>query len=151
LIDPPIVGSAIVRPVHYIAKQQLFEIPILGWLIRQVNAFPVRREEHDVTAFKTAQRLLRSGEGVVLFPEGTRSRSGKLGRAKAGVGMLAAKTKAWVIPTYLHNTWNLWKFKKIVICFGRPFRFDEGSNYEQFSNQILDEIKKIQKEVGHVS
>jgi 1-acyl-sn-glycerol-3-phosphate acyltransferase len=151
LADPPLVGASISRPVHFIAKQQLFEIPLFGWLIRQVNAFPVRREERDVSAFKTAQRILESGQIVVLFPEGTRSRTGKIGRAKPGVGMLASKTKAVVIPTCLDNTQHMKKFKKIRIRFGWPMRFDGQLDYQQFSDAILNEVRKMQEEMHRVA
>lgn len=150
-LDPPMVGASLPRPVHFIAKQQLFEIPLLGWLILQVNAFPVRREERDVSAFKTAQRLLESGESVVLFPEGTRSRTGEIGHAKPGVGMLAYTTGALVIPTYVHNTNEMKRFKKIRVCFGAPMRFEGHRDYQHFSDAVLDEIRRMRREVQHVS
>lgn len=149
--DPPIVGASIFRPMHFIAKQQLFEVPILGWLIRQVNAFPVRREERDVSAFKAAQRLLESGEAVLLFPEGTRSRSGKLGKAKPGVGMLAAKTGAPVVPACVHNTPNMKRFKKLSVRFGEPLSYDPRLDYQQFSDAVLARILKMQEEFQHDS
>jgi 1-acyl-sn-glycerol-3-phosphate acyltransferase len=151
LLDPPMVGASISRPVHFIAKQQLFEIPVLGWLISQVNAFPVRREERDVSAFKTARRLLKSGEAVVLFPEGTRSRTGKIGKAKPGVGMLASRTGALVIPTYVHNTNEMRRFKRIRVCFGAPMRFEGHRDYQHFSDAVLDAIRRMQEEVQRVS
>jgi len=67
------VGSAIPYPVHFFAKEELFKIPVLGWYIRRVNAFPVNRGQGDIGAVKTAQRVLEAGEGLVLFPEGTSS------------------------------------------------------------------------------
>jgi len=151
LFDPPLVGASLPRPAYFFAKQQLFEIPVLGWLIRQVNAFPVRREERDISAFKTAQRLLLSGEALVLFPEGTRSRDGRIGSAKPGVGMLAAKTGASVVPTYVHNTHRMNRFKKVEVHFGRPLRFEGHRDYQHFADVILDEIRRMQKEVEHVS
>ena len=151
LADPPLVGASAPRPVHFIAKQQLFEIPVLGWLILQVNAFPIRREERDVSAFKTAQRLLEAGEAVVLFPEGTRSRSGSMGRAKAGVGMLAAKSGAVVVPTCVHNTQHMNKFKKISVHFGHPMKYDGHMDYQRFSDAVLEEIRRMWEKIEHHS
>lgn len=149
--DPPMIGASIPRPAYFFAKQQLFEIPVFGWCIRQVNAFPVRREERDVSALKTAQRLLESGEVLVLFPEGTRSRTGRLGKAKAGVGMLAAKTGAVVIPTYIHNSDKMKQFRKLEIHFGFPLKYEGHEDYQQFSNVILEKIRQMQEEVLRVA
>src|SRR5205823_6089098 len=118
--DPPLIGSSIKRPIHYFAKEELFHIPILGWLIAQVNAFPVKRLEHDVRAFKKAYSLLKSGEALLLFPEGTRSKTGELGKAKPGVGMLACKTQAPVIPAAIANSNRLSKLKPLKVHFGKP-------------------------------
>src|SRR4029077_11074004 len=74
LADPNLVGSAIPYPVNFFAKEELFSIPLLGWYIRHVNAFPVNRKEADLGAFKTPQRILEAGEGLVMFPEGGRRR-----------------------------------------------------------------------------
>jgi len=83
--------------VNYFAKEELFEIPVVGWYIRRVNAFPVNRNEADVGAVKTAQRILEAGEGLVLFPEGGRRRDPKRQwQAKSGVGLLACTTeRSW--------------------------------------------------------
>ena len=149
--DPPFVGISVPRTVHFIAKQQLFEVPILGWLIRQVNAIPVRREEHDVSVFKTAQRLLESGEAIVMFPEGTRSRTGHIGKAKPGVGMLAAKTGACVVPAYVHNTDQINRFKKVEVHFAPPLQFEGHRDYQHFADAVLEEVRRMQKEVERVS
>src|SRR3989338_6890538 len=87
--DPNLVGSCVKRPIYYFAKEELFRVPLLGWILAQVNAFPVKRQEHDVGAFKHAHKVLAANQAVLLFPEGHRSKTGELGKAKAGVGMLA--------------------------------------------------------------
>ena len=88
--DPNLVGSCVKRPIYYFAKEELFRVPILGWWIAQVNAFPVKRLEHDIRAFKKARALLSQGEGVLLFPEGHRSKTGELGPPKPGATVLQA-------------------------------------------------------------
>ncbi len=146
LADPPLVGSCIPRMIHFMAKQELFEIPVFGWIIRQVNAFPVKRVERDVGAFKTAQRLLLAGEAIILFPEGTRQRGGRLGRPKSGVGMLAVKTQCPVVPVYVHNADRLSSLKPLRVCFGRPLRAEADADYDAFSRRVMEAIADLKEE-----
>ncbi len=143
--DPPLVGSAVPRPIHFMAKQELFDVPVMGWVIRQWNAFPVKRMERDIGAFKTAQRLLLSGNCVILFPEGRRQKNGVLGKAKAGVGMLASKAKCAVVPVYIHNSGCMKSFKRVSVCFGDPMRPQENDDYQSFSDRIMDSIKNLKE------
>jgi 1-acyl-sn-glycerol-3-phosphate acyltransferase len=145
LADPPILGSAFPRPINFMAKQELFEIPFLGWLIRQVNAFPVKREEHDIGAFKTAQRLLKSQQVLILFPEGHRSRTGELGAAKSGVGMLAAKSGCGVVPCYVHNSGRLLKFRKLCVHFDKVIYPLENQTYQEFSEEVMNKIRQLKE------
>jgi len=87
--DPPIVGTASPRPVNFMAKAELFRIPLLGWLIRRTHAFPVRRGTTDREALRRAIRLLRSGRVLLVFPEGTRSPDGRLMEAEQGAAFIA--------------------------------------------------------------
>ncbi|HOW27076.1 MAG TPA: lysophospholipid acyltransferase family protein [Elusimicrobiota bacterium] len=143
--DPPLVGCMIRRMIYFFAKQELFEVPVFGWLIRQVNAFPVNRMEHDISAFKNAQRLLQAGGGLIMFPEGHRQKTGKLGRAKPGIGMLAKKSGVQVLPVYVHNTGRLTTFQPVWLCFGTPITVREDEEYQDFSNRVLDEIRKLKE------
>ncbi|MGQ0645514.1 MAG: lysophospholipid acyltransferase family protein [Elusimicrobiota bacterium] len=145
LADPPVVGCSVPRPIRFMAKQELFEIPVLGWIIRHVNAFPVRRVERDVSAFKTAQRILAAGEAMILFPEGTRQKNGVLGAPKPGVGMLAAKTGSPVVPVYAHNTGRLSRFKPLAVCFGPPLSPREGEDYGDFSRRVMAAIAELKE------
>jgi len=103
LADPPIVGAAAPRTLYYMAKRELFDIPLLRSLIEALNAFPVRRG-YGREALKRALEVLRGGGAVLLFPEGTRSRDGRLGPPKPGVGMLAVKGRVPVVPVALSGT-----------------------------------------------
>ena len=89
-IDPPALGGGCPRPVRFMAKSELFKLPVLGFLIRRVGAFPVKRGTADRTALRKAVELLESGEIVGMFPEGTRSLDGKLQEPELGVGMIAS-------------------------------------------------------------
>ena len=150
-LDPPLVGSSLPRPIHYFAKEELFEIPVFGWMIRRMNAFPVKRLEHDIGAFKKAHALLASGEVVLLFPEGHRSKTGELGAARAGVGMLACKAGVPVIPVCVSNTDKASRFKKIRIRFGKPLWPKEGlrqkEKYLAFAEEVMAAIADLKSKM----
>jgi 1-acyl-sn-glycerol-3-phosphate acyltransferase len=107
--DPPVVGSGVQREVYFMAKEELFRNPVFGRLIRSYNAIPLRRGVGDMAAMKRVVRLLRREKAVLMFPEGTRSLSGRLLKAKPGVGMIAAMTGAPVVPAYVTGTNRLGK------------------------------------------
>jgi 1-acyl-sn-glycerol-3-phosphate acyltransferase len=145
--DPNIVGSALPYPVNYFAKQELFDIPVLGWAIRRVNAFPVNRVLHDVGAVKMAQRVLEAGEGLVLFPEGGRRLDPKRQwQAKSGVGMLACSTGARVVPVGIKNSQYMSQLKPLEVHFGKPLTPPSDNNretYERFSQEVMDTIHAL--------
>lgn len=91
LWDPPLIGTFLPRKINFMAKEELFDIPIIGYIIKRLNAFPVKRGTADRVAIKKAISLLKSGECLGLFPEGTRSKDGKLGEAEAGMALIAIK------------------------------------------------------------
>ena len=88
-LDPFLIGCCIGRPIYFVAKQELFRNPIVGWFLNCLGAFPVRRGGADEDSVDTALALLERGRPVVIFPEGTRVTAGSLGRPKRGVGRLA--------------------------------------------------------------
>ncbi|MBI3291730.1 MAG: 1-acyl-sn-glycerol-3-phosphate acyltransferase [Elusimicrobia bacterium] len=140
LVDPPIIGSSVIRPIHFLAKEELFHVPLLGWFIRQTNAFPLKRMEHDVSAFKHAQRLLERGEAVLVFPEGTRQRSGRLGCAKPGAGMLAVKVHVPIVPVLIHNSNRLRSFARVSVTFGEPIPpplHASREDYQRLSDLVM--------------
>ena len=104
LLDPPLIGGSTPRQIFFLAKAELFRIPLFGRFIHALHARPVRREGSDPRALKTAARLLEEGKALLVFPEGTRSLDGRLGEAKPGVGMLAVMTGVPVVPTYISGT-----------------------------------------------
>lgn len=149
--DPPLVGACAQRPLYFFAKEELFRIPVFGWLISQVNAFPVKRYEHDIGAFKRAQHLLQNGQVVLVFPEGRRSKTGELGKAKSGVGMLAYKTRVPVVPVYVANTRRLKEFKQLKILIGKPMfptvLENEKEQYQLFSEGVLNAIANLKSKM----
>ncbi len=83
------------RPVHYMAKEELFKVPVLGNIVRNCNAFPVKRGLSDREALRTGLKLLKDGHVFGLFPEGTRSKTGELGKGLAGAGFFALRSNCY--------------------------------------------------------
>jgi len=144
-MDPVAVGCALRREIHYLAKEELFKIPILNWIIRQWKAFPIKRGGADRQAIKTALGILQQGKVVGVFPEGTRSKTGELGQPQSGVGLLAIKGNCLVVPLVLLGTQKL--FGPITVKIGQPLDFSrkEGERVkaEEVSRQIMEGIAKL--------
>ncbi len=151
--DPPLVGCFAPRHVHFMAKKELFEMPVLRFVLPHCYSFPVRRGAADREAIKTAVKTVRSGHCLGLFPEGTRSRTGKMRRAEAGVGLIAAMTRAPLIPTAIIGTNRIFSrecfLPKITVIYGKPMYFEgdhkDKAALEAFSQSILEEIARLEK------
>lgn len=115
-VDPPAVGAVMHRPVHFMAKIELFSY--LGWLLPAIGAYPVNRDARDAGAVRQTLRLMRQGLVVGLFPEGHRQRGGMLGQPRPGSGSLIAHSGATVIPVAVRGPWKL--FHRVEIRFGPP-------------------------------
>lgn len=102
--DPPLIGIAAVRELHFLAKEELFRPPVLGWLIRTYNAIPIRRGVADLSGLSKAMDVLKGGRSLIMFPEGSRMRDGELHPARPGVGMLAVGTDARIVPCYISGS-----------------------------------------------
>lgn len=154
LWDPPVLGSAMTRAIHFMAKESLFSIPVFGWIITKLNAFPVSRGTADRIAIKRTINLLNKGLAVGMFPEGTRSKTGDLGKAKHGVATIALHTQAAIVPTAIINTNKIFSSKifipKIKVKFGKPILIDESRRdkayIEELSDRIMKEISLLLKE-----
>lgn len=147
LADPNIVGSAVPYPIHFFAKEELFNIPVLGWYIRRVNAFPVNRKAHDVGALKNARRILEQGEGLLVFPEGGRRLDPRRQwQVKPGVGMLACTTGAMIMPVGIRNSDRFTRLGRIEVVFGRPIqppREYTHETYETLSRTVINGIREL--------
>jgi 1-acyl-sn-glycerol-3-phosphate acyltransferase len=147
LTDPGNAGSCLPYPIFYFAKEELFHVPVLGWYIRRVNSFPVRRKETDIGALKTAVDVLEHGGGLMLFPEGGRRLDpARQFKAKAGVALLASKTGARVIPVGIKNADKLLRFARLEVSFGKaiyPPKEAGRENYQKFADEIMIRIKEL--------
>ncbi len=144
--DPPIVGSAVNRPMFFMAKQELFDVPVFGWIMHRTNSFPVKRGAQDMGAFRKALKLLKDGMPVLIFPEGGRSKTEGFREARPGLGMFACMAQVPAIPVRVINSDRLSSFKPIKIIFGKPIyppRECTKDDYQKFSEQVLEAVKKL--------
>jgi 1-acyl-sn-glycerol-3-phosphate acyltransferase len=151
--DPPLLGSYMARPICYMAKQELFDVPGLGWILRTCHSFPIKRGAGDRGAIKTALAILQQQRCMALFPEGTRSRNGKMHKAEAGVGLIAALSKAPVVPVAIIGTDRICNqghfLPKLQLIYGKPLFFTAERNdktaLQDFSQQIMENIAIMKK------
>jgi glycerol-3-phosphate dehydrogenase (NAD(P)+) len=127
-LDPFVIGALTRRPVYYVAKRELFRRRWQAWLLNALGAFPIDRGAGDANAMATARAILRRGDCVVIFPEGTRVRSGPLGAPRRGIGRLALETGARVVPIAVIGTEDVrrgWRVRprKVRIRCGAPLGF----------------------------
>ncbi len=144
-LDPPVVGITAPRPVHFMAKEELFSVPLLGKIVPHLNAFPVKRGMSDREALRKGLGILKDGKVLGLFPEGTRSKTGEMGKGLAGAGFFALRSEAHVVPCAIIGPYKA--FKKLKVVYGKPI--DMGSikekklNAEQATDLIMGEIQKL--------
>lgn len=157
-LDPPLIGSHLSREVSYFAKAELFKGRVLGPFLRKLNAFPVKRGQMDKSAMSTCLKVLQSDEALVFFPEGTRAPSDGYLAPKFGVGWVLYKTKAPVVPVYLHGTGIAKAFSgkrpNLEILVGEPVPAatiignspDNRDGYQQVADRILELIRNLSLE-----
>jgi glycerol-3-phosphate dehydrogenase (NAD(P)+) len=127
-LDPFAIGCCLGRPIYFVAKQELFKNPLLGWFLNCLGAFPIKRGASDEESMDTARALLERGQAVVIFPEGTRIRTGSLASPRRGVGRLALQSGKPVVPIAVTNSEHArrgWRIKpvKVHIRCGPPLTF----------------------------
>ena len=151
--DPVLISAATKNQICYMAKKELFKIPIFSTFLRNLGVFPVDRGGKDVSAVKKAIKLLEDGSRVGIFPQGTR-RPGKNPRnteLKNGAAMIAVRANADVLPVYIHRKDNTPKlFRKTTVIIGKPIKFadlgydpDKTGEYNRIVNVIFDEVCKL--------
>lgn len=153
--DPPFLACFISRHVHYMAKTELFENPVFSAMIRSCHAFPVKRGAADRGAIKMAMQVLKGGSVLGVFPEGTRSRTGEMGKAEAGVALFASMSNAPVVPAAIIGTNEMFSkgktFPQLSVIYGEPLRFEgdrkNREDLEAFSQRILDSIRNLKEKV----
>ena len=143
--DPIVVGITSPRPIHFMAKEELFTVPILGKIMPLINAFPVKRGLSDRGALRTGLGILKEGNVLGLFPEGTRSKTGELGEGLAGAGFFALRSNAHIVPCAIIGPYK--PFKRLKVVYGKPIDMEEyrknKATPEQTTELIMMEINKL--------
>jgi len=163
--DPPLVGTALPRGIHYLARESLFRFPVLGSVLRYWDAVPVNREGGGAGLKIILDRLL-DGAAIILFPEGTRSPDGNLLPARSGIGLTVIKSKAPVVPVRIFGSHRAYGRKhwfprprKVIVKFGYPIDFSAAREeartapkprlkeiYQEVSERIMAEIAQLKPE-----
>ncbi len=139
--DPVFLSLAAYREkkrINYMAKEELINIPLIGRLLRALGAFPVRRGKGDRGALDMAAKIITDGKILGIFPEGTRSKTGKLLPAKSGVAVISARTHSDVVPASIHiEGAKLRWLAKVTIRFGKPIAYEQLSLSQEFTTPEL--------------
>jgi len=157
-IDPAFIMTATKRPVSYMSKKEHFDGAIRRLVFKQVGVIPVDRDAGGTDALKDAVKILKEGGAIGIFPEGTRSRDGDMGKGKTGVARLAAMTDAAVVPVAIRQTDDVWPvskraprpWRKFYYKFGDPMYFDykeeTHDNFREFTDKIMSKISELSEE-----
>jgi 1-acyl-sn-glycerol-3-phosphate acyltransferase len=148
-LDPPTIGYVCPRKLYFFAKSSLFKIKVFSNLIKLLGAIPLERETEISLSLRKGLEILKKGEGIVIFPEGTRSKDGLMKEGKPGIGFLAIKSNAPVIPVKLEGTdkalppdGKFIKIKKIKVIIGKSIYFEKES-YKKVSEEVMRKIKNL--------
>jgi 1-acyl-sn-glycerol-3-phosphate acyltransferase len=163
-LDPPLVGSGLHRQINYLARASLFNNPLVGWVLRKWSAIPVDRDGGGAAGLKAILERLLDGGAIILFPEGTRTKDGKLQPARSGIGLTVIKSDAVVIPVRTFGTFECYsrhhKFplpRKVAVKYGKPMEFKElrveaktcskprlKEIYQEIADEIMAAIAKLE-------
>jgi 1-acyl-sn-glycerol-3-phosphate acyltransferase len=163
-LDPPLVGSGLKRDINYLARESLFRFPGIGALLRSWNAVPVDRDGGGAKGLKIILDRLLQGNGIILFPEGTRTKDGKLQPARSGIGLTVIKSTAPVVPVRVFGTFEAYGRRhklprphRVMLKYGQPMDFaalraeaktcDKArlkEVYQQVADEIMAAIAKLE-------
>ncbi len=151
-LDPPVMGSFAPRQISYMAKKELFEIPVFGAAIRAVGAYPVDREGSAAAAIKRSVEVLRRGGCIGIFPEGGRNKDG-VKEARQGVALLASLGKAPVVPAAIIGSEHANRLGKIKVAFGPAIALPQDrkatrEDLAKFTDEVMSAIRALEKSIG---
>ena len=151
-LDPFLCGVPMTRTLKFMARRSLYRNPVFNVALRLVNTFPVTREGRDTQALRTAIRVLKEGRALLIYPEGTRSRDGKIGPMRGGMDVLARRSGATVLPVAIDGGWRALprdggglKLGPLMTAYGRPIRPEEVARMsrEQLSSRVRGELVEL--------
>jgi 1-acyl-sn-glycerol-3-phosphate acyltransferase len=163
-LDPPLVGSGLHRDINYLARESLFRFPGIGALLRSWNSVPVDRDGGGASGLREILNRLLAGGAIILFPEGTRTKDGKLQPARSGIGLTVIKSSVPVVPVRTFGTFEAFgrnhKFPRLVrvaVKYGEPMRFEKlraeakdcskprlKEIYHEIADEIMAAIAKLE-------
>ena len=153
LLDPPLLGHALGRDISFMAKAELFKVPLLGFIIRACGAYPVKRGIVDKNTIKTACKKLSNDNSIGIFIDVTRQKNGRVNKPKQGAALLAFKNQKLLLPVAIVNSHRLIRFKffiplfsKVVIKVGKPVQPPQSSSRDDLNSvtmQLQDKINNL--------
>ncbi len=154
-LDPPLLGISLRRRVTYLAKAYLFDHFFVGFVLRSIGAYAIKSESgNDFRSVRDLVRLLKSGYCVVVFPEGTRSPNGDFQDPESGIGFLAMKSGAWIVPVYIAGSYAAFpkgaknfKCRPIEVYYGAPFIPAENKQWAEMESPYMSVSQKIMQDI----
>ena len=155
-LDPVLCGVGLARELDYIARDSLFQNPLFAWYIRSLNAFPIHRARADITALRTIVERLQRGRAVVLFPEATRTRNGRIKPIKGGFELIARRAGATTVPVVIDGAFEVWprhqgitSMGPIRVMYGRGITSRQAARMsrEDFVQLINRRLRQMQQEL----
>ena len=155
-LDPPLIGSGLKRAINYLARESLFRFPVMGSVLRSWKVVPVDRDGGGARGLKAILDRLLAGGAIILFPEGTRTKDGKLQPARSGIGLTVIKSAAPVVPVRVFGTYEAYgrhlkipRPRRVVVKYGEPMRFEklraeaktcDKQRLKEIYQEVADEI-----------
>ena len=140
-IDPVLLAAGCNRQLTFMAKDELFKVPLLGSLIKLLGAFPIKRGKGDAAAVMATLKIMKKGGATLIFPEGTRIKNGERKEINQGIVRLAIQSKAKIVPAYV---------SKNTVTYGEPICYDEYQDFvrdeekmQQLANSLMDTIYSL--------
>jgi len=163
-LDPMLVGATLPRAINYLARENLFRFPVIGWVLHKWQAVPVNREGGGARGLKAILDRLLAGGAIILFPEGTRSPDGRLQPARSGIGLTVIRSIAPVVPVRVFGTFEAYnrhmrfpRPRRVTVKFGEPMKFEQlraeattcsktrlKEIYQQVADEIMAAIGKLE-------
>ncbi len=158
--DPVVIACALPREIFFLAKKELFSFGPFGWLLRTLNTIPIERGVVDQSAMKAVRRTLGGGRDLIFFPEGTRSKDGRLRPFRKGIGMVSSLSRSPVLPVMLHGTWQkgrlFGKRPEVQLVFGQVLEYDQlrstglkgPAAYPAMAAKVREPIEQAARQAG---
>ena len=146
-MDPVLIGCFTMRRLNFMAKKSLLKVPVLGFILKHLGVFPVNRNIADISAIKASFHVLKNNGALNMYPEGKRSKDGKLHPFKSGASMIALKSGAKILPACVRGNYKL--FSKMEIVFGQPIdpknlvNDSTDESIEKVNNVLYESIKSL--------